>query len=127
MSEKKKQVIHVKDLVIKADHVTLDQPEQGYDPFFGRRRPNPLFGPVREIREEESSESRSVESRSESGEESVERKTDPFFGPRRDALDNRERREFDPILGRPLKRQEESFNTTESSSSSSEKSSGDDK
>jgi hypothetical protein len=45
MSEKKKQVIHVKDLVIKADNVAIEssrpqrapRPAQRRDPFFMRR------------------------------------------------------------------------------------------
>ncbi|RFA37086.1 hypothetical protein CAI16_03165 [Virgibacillus dokdonensis] len=44
MSERKKQVIHVKDLVIKADNVFIEpqrppRPPHRRDPFSSRRRP----------------------------------------------------------------------------------------
>ncbi|GAB3789772.1 hypothetical protein [Virgibacillus kimchii] len=72
----KKQVIHVKDLVIKADNVILDTPQ--------RRRPprHPLFGfpeDRREGRQEEDESSSSgldLESRDEKGKDDDERR--PF-------------------------------------------------
>jgi len=112
MSDKKKQVIHVKDLIIKADNVTIDQPERKPDPWFGPRRPNPLFGPVKE-QKEESSDRKNLESSEEKIEESPETKPQaqgyPLFGP-----DRRERRDFDPILGRPLNDKDESSESLES-------------
>ncbi|MRH43408.1 hypothetical protein GH741_12030 [Aquibacillus halophilus] len=47
MSEKKRKVIYVKDLVIKAENVRIEQPApqprpRPFDPFFGPRR-EPVF------------------------------------------------------------------------------------
>jgi|SRR5699024_9702588 len=108
MSEKKKQVIHVKDLIIKADHVTLDQPEPKHDPFFGPRKPRQYFqqeerAQMKETREQDKDEDHS--------EDQQKRRLDPLFGfPRRsrETAEPRKQREFDPILGRPLKVNEES-------------------
>lgn len=116
LSEKKKQVIHVKDLVIKADHVTLEPPERRVDPFFGPRRP---VG-----RDEQG-----VEKREENEEEPLnENRVHPFFGffgrTRDDANpEERRQRDFDPILGRPIKREEEASESEETE----EESNSDDK
>ncbi len=72
----KKQVIHVKDLVIKADNVVLDTPQ--------RHRPprHPLFGFPGDKRQEEERESESssssfdLESSDEKGKDDGKRK--PF-------------------------------------------------
>ena len=46
MSDKKK-VIYVKDLVIKADNVTIEPPKRHHRPF------DPFFGPVRGVEGED--------------------------------------------------------------------------
>lgn len=66
MSEKK-QVIHVNDLVIKADNVIIEQPQSHRrDPFFGNRRINNEREEVREHQEQgESKEHHENEEREE--------------------------------------------------------------
>lgn len=111
MSEKKKQIIHVKDLIIKADHVTLDYPESKQDPFFGPRKPRERF--VHE-EEERSGDVQKQETHEDFNEEQQERKADPILGiprRRRENTEPRKPREYDPILGRPLHKEETSTET----------------
>lgn len=101
MSEKKKQIIHVKELVIKADHVTLDR--GNHDPFFGPIRKQEPVG-----QEEQESVDMKMEE-SESEEEQTEKQSNPFFGVfGQPMFGPRRNREFDPILGRPLRGENES-------------------
>jgi len=71
MSEQKK-VIHVKDLVIKADNVRFEPSRRPVDPFFGPRR-------RREEGEENQETPKSENEQSEDEEEKSERRRPPLF------------------------------------------------
>ncbi|AIF45224.1 hypothetical protein [Virgibacillus sp. SK37] len=77
MSEKK-QVIHVKDLIIKADNVYIEPTHQRrpreVDPFFGRAPRSD-----REERDNESSEERFHHDESEEASEHKEERRRPFW------------------------------------------------
>ncbi|GEL77137.1 hypothetical protein [Tenuibacillus multivorans] len=75
MSERKKE-IHVKDLVIKADHVVFERPERQADPFFWG--PRPRRDERMEVEEEEVTE-RDEHDDDEHKEEEERDRRPPFF------------------------------------------------
>ncbi|WP_407271023.1 hypothetical protein [Radiobacillus sp. PE A8.2] len=78
MSEKKKKVIYVKDLVIKADNVTIEPPKRRrpVDPFFGPRREE--VEAVEEERHEKHDEVESVEEERDDYKDDDEGEKRPF-------------------------------------------------
>ncbi|WP_284139395.1 MULTISPECIES: hypothetical protein [unclassified Virgibacillus] len=111
MSEKNKKVIHVRDLVIKADQVHLEQPPppRRKSPFWG-------FGPddrEHESREDGRESHNQTSMRRQRGEEGEEGESS-----------NRER--VDPFWGRPMRREPEHVESASKESESHESSSHED-